>query len=696
MGYRAFFSYARADERTAKWLHRQLDSYRTPKALVASEGALGPVPEKLHPIFRDRTDLQAGGHIDASLQRALEDSFCLVVLCTPSSAKSAWVNQECEAFLAMGRGGRIFPVIAGGEPDSVDPDRECFPPALRGRGLLAADLREIRLSNGRLVGDGREGGRLKLIAGLLGVGLDTLAQRERRRQRVLVGAFAGAALVFAASTALAGFFYLSANRNEQRAVAGEERARSSASAAELEARRARAANAVSGLRVVDTLIDDEPYRAAETFAELSLEGLEDAEGATEASAVAVAQRILLRLPVLRRIAAPAGLDAGNPVFAPVGPAPSFDFRIEGSQRATRQGLAPAFSAPSGRFLLSTFVYDDSSQLSVCGALCVALCGGLECDPVVLDRSTASAWVAHRGDLRAWWINERRALLATTGADRQVALWSASGFRSASTFYLREAAGSSLALGQLRSDEAPLLDACGLDDAGGAVAFVDSYLPQGGRVLWRLTWPKAGNGWGALRYTYTPVGSMEGPAPRAMSTASDVNLGVSRAPANAAALDLSIEGRLVILRSGEDVIAQRAMPASIRSGEAGPQFTRGDTICRSFGTLLACGDRRSRDLRINAEAEDFLVELVALSPDGSIVIAKMTYMSGISAHALISARTGETITRPQIGGACVGVDWDANLLVMGYYDRLQVIDLPPRTLGELAPALLAAQQALRGR
>jgi hypothetical protein len=69
-----------------------------------------------------------------------------------------------------------IPVIAAGEPDSGDPETECFPPALRGKALLAADLREIKLPTGQLIGDGREGGRLKLLAGLLGVGLDQLCR----------------------------------------------------------------------------------------------------------------------------------------------------------------------------------------------------------------------------------------------------------------------------------------------------------------------------------------------------------------------------------------------------------------------------------------------------------------------------------------------------------------------------------------
>lgn len=216
MRYRAFFSYARADDRVANWLHRQLDGYRTPKPLVGSDGELGPVPAKLHPIFRDRTDLESGGHVDAALQQALEDSETLIVLCTPTSAKSHWVNHEVETFLKLGREAMIFPVIAAGVPDSGDPETECFPPALRNKGLLAADLREIKLPTGQLIGDGREGGRLKLIAGLLGVKLDALVQRERRRQRMLVGGLGAAALVFAGlAVAAGGFWWLSNQRAEK-------------------------------------------------------------------------------------------------------------------------------------------------------------------------------------------------------------------------------------------------------------------------------------------------------------------------------------------------------------------------------------------------------------------------------------------------------------------------------------------------
>ena len=92
--YRSFFSYTRGDDQIADWLHRQLDSYRTPKALVGIDGVYGSVPRKLHPIFRDCADLETGGHLEQRIRQAqaLEECDTLVVLCSPISAKSEWVD----------------------------------------------------------------------------------------------------------------------------------------------------------------------------------------------------------------------------------------------------------------------------------------------------------------------------------------------------------------------------------------------------------------------------------------------------------------------------------------------------------------------------------------------------------------------------------------------------------------------------
>lgn len=221
----AFFSYARADGAAAEKLHTALDRYRTPRDLVGIDGANGPVPAKFHPVFRDVSDLSGGGHLNEKIERALAESTCLVVLCSPAAAASPWVNVECETFIAQGKAARIFPVIAPNLPAAGTRDElfeeTFFPPALRGKGFLAADLRETKAESGKPVGDGEDNGRLKLIAGLLGVPLDALAKREARRQRRLVAMLSAAALVFAGVAVAAVWQTVVANGERARAERGE-------------------------------------------------------------------------------------------------------------------------------------------------------------------------------------------------------------------------------------------------------------------------------------------------------------------------------------------------------------------------------------------------------------------------------------------------------------------------------------------
>lgn len=215
--YSAFFSYSRGDSKLAAKLHRALDTYKVPRSLRGAEGLRGAIPETLHPIFRDKEDLSGGGDLAQRLQSALLDSNALIVLCTPNSAQSHWVNQEIETFQREGRDEDIFPVIGSGDPGSSDPEQNCLPPALSDNQVLAADLRDILQDDGRIIGDGFDGAKLKLIAGLLGIELDQLRRREdarRRKQLVLAGL---AAVTFLALAVMSGFLGFLADRNAREA-----------------------------------------------------------------------------------------------------------------------------------------------------------------------------------------------------------------------------------------------------------------------------------------------------------------------------------------------------------------------------------------------------------------------------------------------------------------------------------------------
>ena len=122
------------------------------KDLVGRETATGQIPKTLRPIFRDREDFTAGHTLNEQTLAALDASAALIVLCSPASAKSHYVNEELRLFKTRHPDRPLIPVIVDGTPD--DPKDECFAPALKfevGREgeittapekLLAADVSE--------------------------------------------------------------------------------------------------------------------------------------------------------------------------------------------------------------------------------------------------------------------------------------------------------------------------------------------------------------------------------------------------------------------------------------------------------------------------------------------------------------------------------------------------------------------------
>jgi tetratricopeptide (TPR) repeat protein len=195
--YRAFLSYSHRDAAAALRLHRRLEAYRMPKRLVGLETARGPVPERLAPIFRDREELPAATDLSETVREALARSGALIVLCSPNSAGSLWVAEEIKTFRELHPNRPILAAVLDGDP----PD--CFPAALRAFGRdgtwhepLATDLRPQR--------DGMRLGLLKLVAGITGVGLDALVQRDAaRRVRRVMALTVGAVIAMLMMAALA-------------------------------------------------------------------------------------------------------------------------------------------------------------------------------------------------------------------------------------------------------------------------------------------------------------------------------------------------------------------------------------------------------------------------------------------------------------------------------------------------------------
>jgi tetratricopeptide (TPR) repeat protein len=206
--YYAFLSYSHHDKLLAEWLHGELEKFRVPHALAGKLTANGVVPNRLSPIFRDQHDLSAGGDLTVEIAGALAASQFLIVLCSPTAAKSHWTNLEIESFKRTRPEGCVLAAVVAGEPFASDipgrEEEECFPPALR----FKYDRRGHRTAKRAdpLAADFREGGEnnrtafLKLVAGMLGVGLDELVQRDTVRRQKRLAYVAAASLAGMAIT----------------------------------------------------------------------------------------------------------------------------------------------------------------------------------------------------------------------------------------------------------------------------------------------------------------------------------------------------------------------------------------------------------------------------------------------------------------------------------------------------------------
>ncbi|HTX22091.1 MAG TPA: toll/interleukin-1 receptor domain-containing protein [Candidatus Aquilonibacter sp.] len=141
--YWAFISYSHQDNRKhgnlwGDWLHDAVENFKVPPELVGRPGRYDePVPARLFPAFQDEKELPTNADLGVAIKEALDQSRYLVVICSPRSAKSIYVNQEVLEFKRLGRANRILAIIVDGEPNASEPSKgfdpalECFPDALR-------------------------------------------------------------------------------------------------------------------------------------------------------------------------------------------------------------------------------------------------------------------------------------------------------------------------------------------------------------------------------------------------------------------------------------------------------------------------------------------------------------------------------------------------------------------------------------
>jgi WD40 repeat protein len=224
----AFISYRHVepDRKWAKWLHRRMESYRVPHRLAREH----QLPRRVGPIFRDEEELAASSDLSAGIRQALDASNYLIVVCSPRTPASRWVDAEVDHFKKLGRGDHVLALLIEGEPAEAFPRslRTIRPAAIAPDPALSESIAaleplaaDVRPSTSEGASYRRRMATLRLLATVLGCRFDDLRQREQeRRTRVLVYVVAALALL---ASIIAGLGFL-AETNRERAVAERDRA----------------------------------------------------------------------------------------------------------------------------------------------------------------------------------------------------------------------------------------------------------------------------------------------------------------------------------------------------------------------------------------------------------------------------------------------------------------------------------------
>ncbi|MCI8752741.1 MAG: TIR domain-containing protein [Lachnospiraceae bacterium] len=192
MKYTAFVSYRHGgiDEKVAMQIHKHIEHYRVPYKLAKSLGK-----KNMGKIFRDSEELKAASDLSAIIQRALDETEWLIVICTKRFKESVWCMEEVEYFIKIRGRERIIVVLVEGEPaesfpkilTEVERDGEIIsiePLAVDIRGKSEAQiLRNLK----------RE--KFRFLADMLEVDYDDLKQRQKERQRKFITTVATAVTV---------------------------------------------------------------------------------------------------------------------------------------------------------------------------------------------------------------------------------------------------------------------------------------------------------------------------------------------------------------------------------------------------------------------------------------------------------------------------------------------------------------------
>lgn len=176
--FSAFISYSRQDSLFVEKLHAELETYTLPKDYISQTSEFTLSNNTIYPVYLDKEEIPTSNDLGAALKNNLDLSEKLILVCTPSSVASKWVNAEVDHFIANSGTENIICVvpISGDDSPRSDP---VFPAS-----LVSESHEPSAILLGVVDAENRTNVFLALVAAVCGTNLETLSSRHSRRKKV--------------------------------------------------------------------------------------------------------------------------------------------------------------------------------------------------------------------------------------------------------------------------------------------------------------------------------------------------------------------------------------------------------------------------------------------------------------------------------------------------------------------------------
>ena len=205
MKYAAFISYRHIerDSFIAENLQHELEHYHIPSKIQKTSGK-----KKVGRVFRDREELPISNNLEDNIQSALKESEYLIVICSPESKQSEWVQREVNTFISMHDKKHVLAVLAKAEPADSFPEILCYDEVTASdasgnqttvRKNIEPLAAEMRGETHKDILRGMKVEKLRLLAPILNCSFDDLKQREKEYRTKRTMEIMGGALIIAAA-----------------------------------------------------------------------------------------------------------------------------------------------------------------------------------------------------------------------------------------------------------------------------------------------------------------------------------------------------------------------------------------------------------------------------------------------------------------------------------------------------------------